>query len=224
MPTDRPRAAPERFADRHHAGVALARRLEHLRDEPVVVLALPRGGVPVARPAADHLGAPLDVLLVRKLGLPEQPELAMGAIGEDGVLVLNDDVLSRAGVDRGQLDAVIAAESAELARRAARYRGGRAPAHVQGRTAVVVDDGVATGATARAACQVARARHAGRVVLAVPVAPPDVVAAFADVADEVVTVAQPEPFHAIGLFYDDFTQTTDEEVVALLTRSDGDAP
>jgi putative phosphoribosyl transferase len=205
-----------RFRDRRDAGRHLAAALAHLRAEHPVVLGLPRGGVPVAAEVAAALGAPLDVILVRKLGVPYQPELAMGAIGEDGVRVLNRDLIARAGITDTEIARVEAAERAELERRARRFRGDRPAVPLEGRTVVIVDDGLATGATARAAVQVARAHGARRVVLAVPVAPPDTAAALAADADEVIAVVQPTPFYAIGQFYDDFTQTPDDEVIAAL--------
>jgi putative phosphoribosyl transferase len=180
------------------------------------VLGLPRGGVPVAAQVARALGAPLDVIVVRKVGVPDQPELAMGAVGEDGVRVVNDDVVRAAGIDDAQWERVEAREREELARRSARFRGERPRVPLAGRIAVVVDDGVATGATALAACQVARALGASRVVVAVPVAPPPTVSELARVADEVVALETPEHFHAVGQWYDDFSQTTDDEVVALV--------
>lgn len=209
----------ERFADREEAGRRLAARLDHLAGQDVVVLGLPRGGVPVAAPVAAALGAPLDVVVVRKLGVPWQPELAMGALGEDGVLVLDDDVLGSTRLTPQDVDAVAARERVELERRTARFRGGRTRVPVAGRTAVVVDDGVATGSTARAACQVVRAHGADRVVLAVPVAPEGWERRMAGVADELVAVATPAGFRAIGPFYDDFRQTGDEEVLACLDRA-----
>ena len=183
-----------------------------------MVLGLPRGGVPVAFEVARALGAPLDVIVVRKLGVPFQPELGMGAIGEDGVRVINPEVVRLAGVTGKELAAVEARERAELDRRAARYRGGRPRQPLDGRAAVVVDDGIATGSTARAACQVARAHGAARVVLAAPVAPPGWQDQAKDDADELVCVQTPEPFSAIGQFYADFSPTTDDEVVACLQR------
>jgi putative phosphoribosyl transferase len=212
-----------RFADRAAAGRSLAARLLHLRDEQVVVLGLPRGGVPVAFEVAQALGAPLDVILVRKIGVPFQPELAMGAIGENGVRVLNDEVVRLARVSTVEFERADAQERAELDRRAVRFRGGRPPLQLQGRTAVIVDDGIATGSTARAACAVARAHGAARVVLAVPVAPPDWTTRLAGAADEYVALANPEPFIAVGQFYDRFTQTTDDEVVSLLAAAEGGA-
>jgi putative phosphoribosyl transferase len=190
-----------------------------LRDVPlanVVVLALPRGGVPVGAEVAHALDAPLDIILVRKLGVPRQPELAMGAIGEGGVRVLNALVIARAHIRDDELAAVEAHEREELARRASRFRGSQPRVALAGRTALLVDDGIATGATMRAACQVARASGAARVVVATPVAPPDTVARLRDVADEAIALEQPAVFFAIGEFYDDFAQTTDDEVVRLL--------
>ncbi len=211
------------FADRADAGQKLAAMLSHLRDEPVVVLGLPRGGVPVAFEVATALGAPMDVIVVRKLGVPFQPELGMGAIGEDGVRVINDGIIRRAHVSQDQLAEVESRERRELERRASRFRGDRPRLSLAGRTAVVVDDGIATGSTARAACQVARAHGAARVVLAVPVAPPGWAARFGGDADELVCVATPEPFGAIGQFYDDFAQTSDDEVVDCLQRANREA-
>ena len=179
------------FADRADAGRRLAARLQDLRDKRVVVLGLPRGGVPVAFEVARALGAPLDVIVVRKLGVPFQPELAMGAIGEDGVRVINREVVRAAAVSAGELAAVEARERAELERRARRFRGGRPRQPLDGRVAVVVDDGIATGSTARAACQVARVQGAARVVLAVPVAPPGWQARIGTVADELRLPADP---------------------------------
>jgi putative phosphoribosyl transferase len=170
----------------------------------------------VAAEVAKVLGAPLDVILVRKLGVPFQPELGMGAIGEDGVRVINEEVVSAAHVSASGLAAVEARERAELVRRAARFRGGRTRLALAGRIVVVVDDGIATGSTARAACEVVRAERAGRVVLATPVAPPDWTRRLAGAADEFVCLATPAAFRAVGQFYVDFTQTTDDEVIACL--------
>ncbi|MFF1868264.1 phosphoribosyltransferase family protein [Kitasatospora herbaricolor] len=209
------------FTDRTDAGRQLATRLGHLRGEPLVVVALPRGGVPVAAEVADALGAPLDICVIRKLGVPSQPELGMGAIGEDGARVINDQVVRMAGASAAQIAEVERTERAELERRAERYRGGRSPADLRGRTVVVVDDGVATGSTARAACEIVRARGAALVVLAVPVAPKDWTVRLGDVADQLVCVATPSPFFAIGEFYEDFTQTEDAEVLRCLSRFAG---
>ncbi len=209
------------FTDRADAGRRLAAALAALRDEHPVVLALPRGGVPVAYEVARALGAPLDVILVRKLGVPWQPELAMGAIGEGGVRVLNDDVLRTARVSERDVASVEAHERAELERRAQTFRAGRPMTPIEGRTVIVVDDGIATGSTAYAALQVARAAGAKRVVLAAPVAPPSTVRWFVDTgaADDVVVVEQPARMWAIGSCYENFTQTTDDEVVDLLERA-----
>ena len=207
------------FIDRVDAGHRLACRLRHFRDDPVVVLGLPRGGVPVAYEVAADLGAPLDVILVRKLGVPFQPELAMGAIGEGGVRVLNEDVINAAAVTADEFAAVEDRERRELERRAARYRNGRVRTTMQGKTALVVDDGMATGSTAFAACQVARELGANRVVLAVPVAPATTVRIAEEVADEIVCLESPTPFFGVGLWYHDFSQVSDEEVVALLQRA-----
>ena len=209
------------FADRSDAGRRLADRLAHFRGTDVVVLGLPRGGVPVAFEVARALGAPLDVIVVRKLGLPFQPEVAMGAIGESGVRIVDRDLVRRALISDEELAAVEARERAELDRRARRFRGDRTPAPLTGRTAIVVDDGVATGSTALAACQVARAQGAAHVVLAVPVGPPesiDELEASGDI-DEVVCLETHRLFLAIGQFYADFSQTPDAEVLDLLERA-----
>lgn len=207
------------FSNRVDAGRRLAAQLKHLRGGDVVVLGLPRGGVPVAAAVAEALGAPLDVIVVRKLGVPFQPELAMGAIGEGGVCVLNDDVIRQARIGRRELAEVEARERSELERRAGLFRGDRARVSLEGRTAVIVDDGIATGSTARAACQVARAHGARRIVLAVPVAPPSVLAELSQVADEVVCVETPGQLRAVGQWYRDFTQSSDADVVAILHRA-----
>jgi len=206
------------FRDRREAGRRLAERLSGLRASSPLVLGLPRGGVPVASEVAKALRAPLDILVVRKLGVPYQPELGMGAVGEDGVRVLNADVLRQARVTESQLAQVEARERAEVEERAARLRGGRPAIPLQARTVVIVDDGLATGGTARAAVRVARERGAARVILAVPVAPPETVAALRRDADDVVAVETPEPFFAIGGWYSDFSPTSDDEVIALLTQ------
>ena len=206
------------FLDRADAGRQLARELSHLEGEELTVLALPRGGVPVGREVADALAAPLDVIVVRKLGVPQQPELAMGAIGEGDVIVSDPDTIRVARVTESQWNRVVEQEQAELQRRTKRYRQAGQRADIRGRIAVIVDDGIATGSTARAACQIARALGAARVVLAVPIAPRESLAELSGEADEIVTVDTPWPFRAIGLFYEDFSQTTDEEVIRLLTR------
>jgi putative phosphoribosyl transferase len=183
-----------------------------------VVVGLPRGGVPVAEEVALALDAPLDVLLVRKLGVPFQPELGMGAIGEDGVVVINEDIVRFAAVRPDELANVQAREREELDRRARRYRSGRERAQLAGRVVVIVDDGIATGSTAKAACEVARAAGAKRVVLAVPVAPEDWTDRLAGSADELICVDTPSFFFGVGQFYLRFNQTSDEEVVASLAR------
>jgi predicted phosphoribosyltransferase/alpha-beta hydrolase superfamily lysophospholipase len=207
------------FTNRDEAGRQLGARLEHLAGQDVVVLGLPRGGVPVAAAVAAALDAPLDLCLVRKLGVPTQPELAMGAIGENGVRVTDDMIVRQAHVAPQALARVEERERRELARRAELYRGGRPPLAVAGRTVVVVDDGVATGSTARAACRTVRARGAVRTVLAVPVAPPDWTARLADEADELVCLATPSAFFAVGQFYADFGQLDDEDVTACLRQA-----
>ncbi|MEV0692953.1 phosphoribosyltransferase family protein [Streptomyces sp. NPDC050388] len=207
------------FLDRRDAGRQLAARLGHLKGTEVVVLGLPRGGVPVAAEVAGALGAPLDVCLVRKLGVPFQPELGMGAIGEGGVRVINDDVVRMARITPEELAEVEAREREVLGMRARHYRGGRESLDLQGRTVLVVDDGVATGSTARAACRIARARGAARIVLAVPVAPHDWTARLGEDADELVCPHTPRDFYAIGQFYADFSQTDDDEVVACLEEA-----
>jgi putative phosphoribosyl transferase len=205
-----------RFVDRTDAGRRLAERLRQYQVQEPIVVGLPRGGVPVAAEVARALHAPLDVLVVRKLGCPFQPELGMGAIGEDDTIILNHGLIASIGLRPDEVEEVIRRERAELARRVRRYRGDRPPEPVSGRTVILVDDGLATGATARAAIKVLRDRGARRVVLAVPVASPQTVEALGGIADEVVAVQTPELFFAIGQFYADFAQTSDEEVVQLL--------
>ncbi len=204
------------FSDRADAGRQLAAKLRYLAGAPVVVLGLPRGGVPVAAEVADALGAPLDVIVVRKLGVPFQPELGMGAVGEDGIRVIDPEIVAAAEVTPEELVAVEARERAEVARRARRYRGGWPRVPLAGRVAVIVDDGIATGSTARAACRIARAMGAARVVLAVPVAPAGWQDRIGADADELVAVATPGFFYAIGEQYRDFAQTPDETVIACL--------
>jgi putative phosphoribosyl transferase len=205
------------LADRTAAGRSLAAVLsDYYRDEDVVVLALPRGGVPVAREVAAALDATLDLILIRKLGVPMQPELAMGAIASGGVRVLNPDVVQSWRITGEDIAAVAAIEQRELERREAAYRGERPRPPVRGRTVILVDDGVATGATMRAAISALRQLGPAKIVVAVPVAPADTVQALEEVADEVVCLATPEPFFAIGSCYRDFTQVSDEEVRRLL--------
>lgn len=207
------------FTDRVQAGRALAERLEHLRGQDAVVLGLPRGGVPVANEVAEALGVPLDVIVVRKLGLPSQPEVAMGAIGEDGARVLDPRVLTLGRVSDRDLADVERRERVALTSRIARLRTGRRRIDIAGRVAVIVDDGIATGSTMLAACQVARHLGAARVVVAVPVAPVEVTRGLSG-ADEVVAVSTPSHFQAVGSHYLDFSPTTDEEVIFLLDAAD----
>jgi predicted phosphoribosyltransferase len=203
------------YRDRRHAGANLARLLRQYADRgDVTVCGLPRGGVPVAAAVARALHAPLDLLVVRKLGVPSAPEVAFGAVGPNGVLVLNEPIARRiAPVLR---DGVIRRERAELARREARYRSGRAPLALLGRTAVLVDDGLATGATARAAVSVAHRVGAARVVVAAPVGSVQAVRLLARTADEVICPVAPDPFDAVSRYYDDFAEVTDLDVVRLL--------
>jgi putative phosphoribosyl transferase len=209
------------YANRTEAGRALAEHLLGMAlPRPLVVLALPRGGVPVAAEVARVLQAPLDLLLVRKIGAPQQPELAVAAWveGTPPVLVRNEEVCAALGVDTAYIEREVAFATAEAARRRRRYLAGRTPVPVKGATVIVVDDGVATGTTLRAALRGLRSRHPGRVVLAVPVGPPDTVAALRAEADEVVCLLQPRSLSAIGLHYRDFHQLDDDEVVAALHR------
>jgi putative phosphoribosyl transferase len=204
-----------RFRDRADAGRALAARLAHLRAADPIVVGLPRGGVPVAAEVAAALGAQLDVVLVRKIGAPGREELAVGAVGEDGVTVRNDAVLRELGLSWDDLAGQVERERAEIRRRAAVLRTGARP-DLRGRTVVLVDDGIATGATMVAALRVLRDLGAAHVVLAVPVAPPDSLAALAPLADEIVCPVTPRRFAAVGQWYDDFTQVPDDRVRMLL--------
>ena len=234
-------AAPPLFADRRAAGRLLAARLRHVLASPEsqqagrepagaspapagrpLVLALPRGGVPVAREIADALASPLDVLVTRKIGYPPQPELGVGAIAEGGGPVYDDEFLRRLGLSRGDLAPVVTRERAELDRRVRVYRGGRPPPEVAGRLVILVDDGLATGVTARAALRSLRSRLAGRTVLAIPVAAPSSAAAMLREANSVVALALPETFRAVGEWYVSFGQLTDSDVLELLDR-DGEA-
>jgi putative phosphoribosyl transferase len=208
------------YRDRTHAGRVLAAELTEYANRPdVIVLALPRGGVPVAFEVATALHAPLDVFVVRKLGLPGHQEYAMGAIATGGVRVLDAHAVRAAGVTRAQLEAVTAVEQRELERRERQYRGDRPPADVAGRTVILVDDGLATGSTMRAAVEALRQEGAARVVVAVPIAPPETCDAFREIVDDIVCARTPEPFYAVGLWYQDFSQTTDGEVRALLDEA-----
>jgi len=208
------------FRDRRAAGRLVAAKLARYAERPdVVVLALPRGGVPVAYEVAQALDAPLDVFAVRKLGLPGHEELAMGAVATGGVRVLNEQIVRALSLPPDLIDAVAAREQQELARRERLYRGDRPPLDVRGRTVILVDDGLATGATMHAAIEALRAQQPARIVVAVPTAAPETCEALRAKADEVVCAITPEPFYAVGLWYDDFSQTSDDEVRQLLARS-----
>jgi predicted phosphoribosyltransferase len=209
-----------RFHDRHDAGRRLAAELgRYAGRNDVVVLALPRGGIPVGYEVAQALGAPLDVFVVRKLGLPGYEELAIGAIASGGARVLNDDVVRMYRVSKDQLDDVTRMEQAELERRERRYRGERPFPDLAAKAVILVDDGLATGATMRAAVEALRHENPARVIVAVPVSSPDTCEQFREIADEIVCAVTPEPFYAVGLWYEDFSQTTDEEVHDLLERA-----
>jgi putative phosphoribosyl transferase len=202
-----------RFQDRSQAGQLLAARLsEYDGRADVVVLALARGGVPVGYEIALALHAPLDVFIVRKLGVPFQPELAMGAIASGGIEVLNEDLIDQLDISSADLQRVVAHEQAELQRREVAYRSGRPPLNVRGKTVIVVDDGLATGASMRAAVLALRRRGPGQIIVAVPVGAPSSVDALRHIADEVVCLRMPVPFDAIGAWYEDFSQTSDAEV------------
>jgi putative phosphoribosyl transferase len=210
----------EGFRNRRHAGQQLAERLTSIRSwEQAIVLALPRGGVPVGYEVALALEAPLDVFLVRKLGVPGHEELAMGAIASGGVIVLNQDVITAAGISREQIQAVAARESQELHRREQLYRGDRPPTPIAGRSVILVDDGLATGASMRAAVEAVREQRPARITIGVPVAASQACSEFASVVDEVVCVLTPEPFAAVGHWYRDFSETSDDEVRTLLAQA-----
>lgn len=207
------------FRDRSDAGRALAAALMHHADHEVMVLALPRGGVPVAFEVAVRLAAPLDVFLVRKLGVPGHEELAMGAIASGGIQVVNESLIARLGISRRALETVITRERRELQRRELAYRDGRAPLEVAGRTVILIDDGLATGSTMKAAIAGLRKLGPGRIVVAVPVAAQESCAEIGAQVDELVCLATPEPFYGVGLWYDQFPQIDDAEVHALLTAA-----
>jgi putative phosphoribosyl transferase len=209
-----------RFRDRTDAGRRLATHLAaYVNRSDVLVLALPRGGVPVAAEVARALGAPLDIFLVRKLGMPGHEEFAIGAIASGGVRVVNEDTLRDYGVSAEQVDAVVEAEQQELERRERRYRGDRPFPSVAGKTVILIDDGLATGSTMRAAVAALRLEQPSRIVVAVPTAPVETCMELRHIVDEVVCLITPEPFYAVGLWYEDFAQTTDEEVRELLERA-----
>jgi len=214
---DQYQAERQPYRDRRHAGVELGARLDRFKGRnDVVILALPRGGVPVAYEVGRALEAPLDVFVVRKLGLPGYPELAMGAIASGGVRVLNDDVVTWYRIPDHVIEKVAREEQAELERREREYRNGRPLLELKGRTVLLVDDGLATGSTMKAAVEAVRAHVPSRVVVAVPVGSPDTCHEFANVADEIVCARAPDHFAAVGQWYRDFSQTTDEEVRNLL--------
>lgn len=204
------------FRDRTTAGRALAQRLSYLKNKEVVVLGLPRGGIPVAFEVAREIQAPLDVIVVRKLGVPFQPELAMGAVGEGGVVIRNNEVIAMANISTDQFTQAQTQESKEVANRATRFREGRSSISLKGRLALIVDDGVATGSTAQAACEVARALGAEKVILAVPVGSNEALSVLSTKADEVICLETPENFFAVGEWYEDFSPVSDEEVIRLL--------
>lgn len=212
-----------RFRDRTEAGQLLAERLRSYagRDD-VVVLALPRGGVPVAYEVARALGAPLGVFVVRKLGVPGHEEVAMGALASGGLVVLDEGLVRRLGINRAQLEHAVAREAQELQRREAAYDGHRDPQELAGKTVILVDDGLATGSTMRAAALAVRQLNPAKVVVAVPVAAEETCDEFRDVVDEIVCEVTPRPFRAVGLWYDDFSQTSDDEVRELLERAEAE--
>lgn len=206
-----------RFADRREAGRQLAAQLLPLAHESPVVIGLPRGGVPVADEVAAALGAPLEVLAVRKLGAPHNPEYGVGAIAEDGTRVFDPEALAVLEIDGGVLEAIVSREAAELRRRVDAYRGpDRRPIPLQGRTVIVVDDGVATGVTDTAALRAIHHRRPRRLLLAIPVCPPETVARLRAEADEVVCLVAPARMHGVGEWYDDFAQVSDQQVIATL--------
>jgi len=207
---------PERYRDRRHAGLELARYLADVKGQDVVVLALPRGGVPVAFEVARALDAQLDVFVVRKLGLPGHPEFAMGAIASGGVRVLNDEVVRLYRIPEQAVEAIARDERHELERRERAFRSQRPPLDVGGRTVVLIDDGLATGSTMKAAVEAVRSLRPARIIVAVPVGSPDTCREFAAIADDIICARAPEHFAAVGQWYDDFRQTTDEEVRELL--------
>lgn len=207
------------FRDRVDAGQRLALRLRGFRDSAPVVLGLPRGGVPVAYEVARELGAPLDVCVVRKVGAPMQPEYGIGAVAEEGALYVDREGMRMVGLSEAEFNALAAEKRAEVEDRVRRFRHGAPPVEVRGRTVIVVDDGVATGGTARAALQTLRARGAGRIVLAVPVGAASTMVDLASIADEVVCLSPEEDFYAVGLWYEDFSPTTDDEVVEILAKA-----
>lgn len=211
---------PTRFRNRREAGRTLAGELDaYAGRRDVIVLALPRGGVPVGYEVAVALGVPLDVFVVRKIGVPQHEELAMGALASGGVRLLDKDLIRLANVSEAEIERITAQEQAELERRERQYRGDRPFPSLDGKTAILVDDGLATGSSMRVAVAALRLEKPARIVVAVPVAALETCFGFRDVADDIICAATPEPFHAVGLWYDDFSQTTDEEVHDLLEKA-----
>ena len=213
------RAQATRFRDRSEAGRVLAQQLTEYGRDDVIVLALPRGGIPVGYEVAKALGAPLEVFVARKLGVPGHPELAMGAIVSGGSAVLDQGLVRRLGVTQAQLDQAVTDETRELERREQAYRGDHEPPELRGKTVILVDDGLATGATMRAAALAVRDQQPAKIVVAVPVAAEETCDQFRDVVDDVVCAVTPKPFYAVGMWYEDFDQTTDDEVRELLERA-----
>jgi len=214
------RAQATRFRDRSEAGRVLAQQLtEYAGRDDVIVLALPRGGIPVGYEVAKALGAPLEVFVARKLGVPGHQELAMGAIASGGSAVLDQGLVRRLGVTQAQLDQAVTDETRELERREQAYRGDHEPPELRGKTVILVDDGLATGATMRAAALAVRDQQPAKIVVAVPVAAEETCDQFRDVVDDVVCAVTPKPFYAVGMWYEDFDQTTDDEVRELLERA-----
>lgn len=212
-----PRSTLRLFCDRREAGRFLAERLRRYANRPdVMVLALPRGGVPVASEIAQALHAPLDVFLVRKLGAPGHEELALGAVASGGVRVLNDHIVQTLHIPEAVIEAVAAREQQELERRERLYRGNRPPLNARGKTVILVDDGLATGATMHAAIKALRQAQAARLIVAVPIAPPEICRELRAKVDEVICAITPDPFYAVGLAYEDFSQTSDRDVLDLL--------
>jgi putative phosphoribosyl transferase len=217
--------SPRVFGDRTEAGRLLAAKLAKYADKPdVLVLALPRGGVPVGHEVSRALHAPMDVFIVRKLGVPGHEEFAMGAVASGGVRVLNEQVVNALGIPDYVIEAVAAWEQRELERRERLYRGNRPPPEVRGKTVILIDDGLATGSTMLAAVQALRKLGPAKIVVGVPVASPDTCELLKSEVDEIVCAATPEPFYAVGLWYRDFSQTTDEEVRELLERTAAESP